>query len=130
MKYIRTLYLLALFIFPLIAFCQTKKEKASPGRKLAEQELQMALKDKIGHNVIDNKKLIIKDSSTAVSVAEPVLFSIYGKDNIAKQRPYNIYFIRNYWVVSGTLPEEYEGGTFLIIIDGRNSKILKISHGR
>jgi hypothetical protein len=130
MIYIKTLYLLALLVFPFHSFCQTKNERLSTGRKFAEKELRVALKDKIGHNVIDNKKVIIKDSVTAVSVAEPILFSIYGKDNITKQRPYNIYFISNHWFVSGTLPEEYEGGTFLIIIDGRNSKILKITHGR
>ena len=59
-----------------------------------------------------------------------MLFSIYGKDNIIKQSPYEIYFIDNYWVIGGTLPKEYLGGTFLIIIDSRNCKIIRITHGK
>jgi len=67
---------------------------------------------------------------TAISVAEPILFSIYGKDNITKQRPYEIYFIDNYWVIAGTLPKGYLGGTFLIIIDSKDSEIIRITHGK
>jgi len=88
------------------------------------------LSGKSQHNIIDNKTIIIKDSSTAINVAEPILFSIYGKNNITEQRPYEIYFIDNYWVLTGTLPKGSAGGTFLIIIDSRNSKVLRITHGK
>jgi hypothetical protein len=50
MIYIKTLYLLALLVFPFHSFCQTKNERLSTGRKFAEKELRVALKDKIGHN--------------------------------------------------------------------------------
>ena len=100
------------------------------GKSYAEQELKSALADKSQHNVIDSKTIIIKDSETAISIAEPILFSIYGKDNITKQQPYENYFIDNYWVISGTLPKKYLGGTFLIIIDARDCKIVRITHGK
>ena len=96
----------------------------------AEQELQSSLVDNSKHNLIDNKTAIIKDSVTAINVAEPILFSIYGKENIMNQRPYEIYFKDNYWLIEGTLPSGMKGGTFSIIIDGRDSKVIRITHGK
>ena len=100
------------------------------GKSYAEQELKSALAGNSQHNVINSKTILIKDSVTAISIAEPILFSIYGKDNITKQQPYENYLIDNYWVISGTLPKNYLGGTFLIIIDARDCKIVRITHGK
>lgn len=86
--------------------------------------------EKSQHNVIDNKNLTIKDSLTAINTAEAILYGTYGKENIIKQRPYEIHFIDSCWVLSGTLPKNSLGGTFLIVLDARNSKIIKIIHGK
>ena len=109
---------------------QTKNNHNRLGKIYAEQELKSALNNKAQHNVIDNVNLIIKDSLTAINIVEPILFSIYGKDNIVRQRPYEIFLIDSYWVINGTLPKGYLGGTFLIIIDAKNSKVIRISHGK
>jgi hypothetical protein len=124
------IYFLAILMFTLTACGQTKNDRIIAGKLYAEQELRAALTDKSQPNVIDNKTVIIKDSLTAVNIAEPLLFSIYGKDNIIKQRPYEIHLLDNYWVINGTLPKERVGGTFLIIIDSRDCKIIKIIHGK
>lgn len=116
-------------LFSTIA-CSQNSDRSHLGQKNAQDELAEALKNE-GHNVVDNKSVIIKDSITAIHVAEPILFGIYGKDNIIKQRPYEVYHFNNYWVIMGTLPKQYHaGGTFLIIIDDRNGTILKITHGK
>lgn len=130
MTNMKAIYFLTLLTFTLTSYGQTKSDRTILGKSNAEQELKTALSEKTQHNFIDNKTAIIKDSVTAISVVEPILFSIYGKDNITKQRPYEIYFIDNYWVIEGTLPQEYKGGTFLIIIDSRDCKIIKITHGK
>ena len=130
MKKVKTLFLLTLLTFAMAACGQTKNERTILGKSYAEQELKSALTDKSQHNVIDNKTIIIKDSLTAINIVEPILFSIYGKDKITKQRPYEIYFIDNYWLITGTLPKEKVGGTFLIIVDSRDSRIIKITHGK
>lgn len=130
MTNIKTIYFLTLLTFTLSACRQTKSDRTILGKPYAEQELKLALTDKSQHNVINTKTAIIKDSLTAINVAEPILFSIYGKDNITKQRPYEIYFIDSYWVIGGTLPKEYLGGTFLMIIDSRDCKIIRITHGK
>ncbi|WP_338839507.1 YbbC/YhhH family protein [Flavobacterium ginsenosidimutans] len=124
MKY----FLLSLLLITISSCAQNSRLVL--GEKNANEELKIALSKKTQHNVVDNKKIIIKDSITAIEIAEPILFDIYGKEKIEKQRPYEIYLLENYWVISGTLPENYLGGTFLIIIDARNSRIIKITHGK
>lgn len=120
--------ILILLAFSINAFSQN--DRSSMGKSYAEKELKLALSKETQHNVIDNRSLLIKDSSTAIKVAEPILFGIYGKENIESEKPYETYLINNFWVITGTLPKESSGGTFLIIIDARNSKVLKITHGK
>ncbi len=130
MTNIKVIYLLVLFTFIITSCEQTQNSRTILGKPNAEEDLKLALNDKSQHNLIDSKSVIIKDSLTAINIVEPILFSIYGKDNITKQRPYEIYLIDNYWVITGTLPKEYVGGTFLIIINSYDSKIIKITHGK
>lgn len=130
MTKMKGIYLLILLTMSLISCEQKKSNRIILGKSYAEQELNLALSDSFSHNVIDNKIVIIKDSLTAIKIAEPILFSIYGKDNISNQSPYETYFIDNYWVIIGTLPNGWKGGTFLIIIDSRDCRIIKITHGK
>jgi hypothetical protein len=96
----------------------------------ALDEVMLTLKDTSVHNVVNLESNIIKDSKTAIAVAEPILFGIYGKDNIENQKPYDVQYVEVYWVVSGTLKEGVDGGTFLIIMDSRNGQVLRITHGK
>lgn len=121
-------FLLSLLLITVSSCAQNKRLVL--GEENAKEELKIALSKKSQHNVVDYKRIILKDSTTAIKIAEPILFDIYGKENIEKQRPYEIYLLENYWIISGTLPEGYMGGTFLIIIDARNSQIIKITHGK
>ena len=124
MKYI----IIILLAFSINACSQNNRSVL--GKSHAEKELKLALSKESQHNVIDNKSVLIKDSLTAINVAEPILFSIYGKENIESQKPYETYLINNFWVIAGTLPKDWSGGTFLIIIDAKNSKVLKVTHGK
>jgi hypothetical protein len=90
--------------------------------------LKNALADMLQHNVASGSKMLISDNSTAVQVAEPILYSVYGKAVIAKEKPYEIHLINHYWVINGTLPEGWLGGAFLIIIDAQDSHIIKLTH--
>lgn len=130
MRKIKLLSVLTLFTFTLSARGQIKNDHIMLGRHLAEKELKAALTRKESFNVVNNKAPIIKDSLTAIKIAEPILFNIYGKKDIMKERPYEVYLVKNFWVISGTLPKGYLGGTFLIIIDSRNCKVIEITHGK
>jgi hypothetical protein len=130
MKYLkRILTLLSLTIY-LTSCGQNKSDRLILGKKYAEEELKFSLNDSTKHNILKSQTIIIKDSLTATTIAESILFGIYGKENIIKQKPYEIYHIKNYWLLTGTLPKGWLGGTFLIIIDDRNSQIIKITHGK
>ncbi len=80
-------------------------------------------------NVIDSKHILIKDPEKVINIIEPILFDIYGKDDIINERPYSIIFVNNYWVVSGSMPNLVCGGTFEVIMDARNCEIIHIMHG-
>lgn len=124
----RAIFCFSFLLLTLTGCSQQQNDRTILGKLYAEKELKLALTDRTQHNVIDNKTAIIRDSVTAIRVAEPILFSTYGKDNITQQRPYEAYFIDNYWIISGTLPKNCVGGTFLIIMDARNGRIVKFTH--
>jgi hypothetical protein len=128
MKRLKKLSLLIVLILT-ISYCSQKQEpRLRYGKAFAEQELKLALTDTTLHNIVDNNTILIKDSSTAISFVEPILFSIYGKDEIMFERPYETYLIDNYWIISGSIPNGVDGGAFLVIVDSRNCKLLKITH--
>ncbi|UFH33590.1 YbbC/YhhH family protein [Chryseobacterium sp. C-71] len=72
---------------------------------------------------------VILDPKTAVEISESILFPIYGKENIIKQRPYDVHFIHGYYIIKGTFPEPQIGGTFIIIINSKDGKVIKLTHG-
>ena len=129
MKLYRRTILLLLLIS--ISACEQRFSTDQQGEKSAgEQKVMDALTDTTGHNCIDQKRIIIKNEEIAINVVEPILFDMYGKENILDQRPYKVSKVKDYWLIEGSLPKGYKGGTFLIIIDARNAEIIKITHGK
>jgi hypothetical protein len=120
---VKIFLIVVLILLGLSTYGQTKSDS------VARAILKASLTDKELHNVLNFKEPIIKDSTIAVAVAEPLLFGIYGKSNILKQKPYFIRHIDNYWLISGTLHSQV-GGTFLIIIDAMDNKVIRITHGK
>lgn len=126
----KPLVILLISLLPAIGYAQSNKSRIILGKAQAQKRLEETLTDSTLHNALTQRTEVIADSSTAVAVAEPILFSIYGRKEIREQRPYEIYKIKNYWVISGTLPAGWVGGTFLIITNAHDGKILRITHGK
>ena len=128
----KTLKCLSIILISLSTFsiAAQSNNNNSEQKLRATMELKYALSNEVQHNLIDDKRLIIKDSLTAIAVSETILFELYSKKSIENQKPYDVFFIDNHWIINGTLPIEMKGGTFLIIIDARNSKVIKITHGK
>ena len=63
-----------------------------------------------------------------ITVAENVLFPIYGEEEIKNEMPYNIYKFGNKWFVCGSLPKGWVGGVFEIVIDAETSQIESVIH--
>jgi len=74
-------------------------------------------------------KILINNIEELISFAEPLLFKIYGKENIISERPYEIYLFGDNWMMMGTLPESWLGGTFSIAINRKTCEVLGITHG-
>jgi len=74
-------------------------------------------------------EILINDMQTLIKIAEPILFKIYGKENIINERPYEIYLFGDYWIMNGTMPPDMKGGTFTIAINRKTCKVIGITHG-
>ena len=118
--------ILLLLIISLISCNNVLHSKL--GIEVAKEELERALADTTKIDILEKNELLIKEEKTAISVAEPILFEIYGKSKIEDEKPYEAYLINNYWVIRGTLNRFSLGGTFSIVIDARNSKVIEIIH--
>ncbi|MEJ1239731.1 NTF2 fold immunity protein [Chryseolinea sp. T2] len=74
-------------------------------------------------------KILIKDSETAINIAEPLLFGAFGEEKIHHERPYGVFQIGEYWFLSGSLRGRYDrGGGFEIIIDSRDARVISLGH--
>jgi hypothetical protein len=119
------------FFLALTSYGQTSSGTDSLKNEEARKILKEALTDTTIHNVIRPGYIILEDQKSAIEFAESVLFKIYGKHLITQQKPYDVSNVDGYWIISGTLPPKYElGGTFLIIIDAHDCRIVRITHGK
>ena len=123
----RFLFIIAISVTQ-VSCGQTSNNRTTLGVEYAKKELQNALTDTKQKQILADS--LIKDKETAINVSEVLLFKIYGKDNITRERPYEVNFIDGYWIINGTLPENMFGGTFLIIIKATNGQVIKLTHGK
>jgi hypothetical protein len=76
---------------------------------------------------------LVKDEKMAITIAEPILFNLYGEKNIKMERPYKICLLNGYWVIIGTFPRvskffQATGGNFEMIINSKNAEIISVCH--
>jgi hypothetical protein len=95
--------------------------------------IKEALADKSGKQVCVVK--VIPDKPTAIAVAEPILFKVYGKELILKEMPYDVHLVDSYWLITGSLPKSLRGtvtmgGTFLIILSSKDGQVIKLIYGK
>lgn len=77
----------------------------------------------------EQSRILITTKEAAIKIAEPILFEIYGKEQILSERPYGVHKINDYWFISGSLPRRYDfGGGFEIILDSRDARVMSITH--
>lgn len=123
-------FMLLIINFTIQTGCQRKIEvKSIERQKMYENYIDTIIVERNYYNEIDKKRILIKDEKTFVNIIEPILFDIYGRENIISERPYEVYFAKNYWIISGYLPPYVEGGVFMAIMDARTCEIIRIEHG-
>ena len=112
-------------ISTFLSSAQNSKDQNIRFEKRAKARLQELLKDKSYKPFYD---ILIKNKETAVAVAEPMLFSIYGKKEIIGERPYKIALIDGYWYMNGTLPDGMLGGGFEMVIKAKDGQVIFLYH--
>ena len=100
------------------------------GEEYARKALYDALADTVEVRYTFAEGNPVRDKETATKLAEPLLFEIFGESTIKDERPYEIYNIDGHWIIMGTLPRGDDGGTFEIIFESENRKIIRLTHYR
>ncbi|OOQ56828.1 hypothetical protein BC343_17765 [Mucilaginibacter pedocola] len=72
-------------------------------------------------------KAKITDEKSFVKAAEPILFDVYGREEITEQKPYTVGRADGYWVMWGHLWADH-GGVFYIIMEERTGKVIYLTH--
>jgi hypothetical protein len=72
----------------------------------------------------------VPDEATAIQIAEAIFTPIYGKDAVKKERPFKATLNKNVWTVVGSIPKGMEGGVAIAEIAKKDSKIIRVSHGK
>jgi hypothetical protein len=81
------------------------------------------------HNVRPPQGLV-PDAATAITIAVAVWTPLYGKEQIAAQKPYRAALADGQWTVTGSLPNGRLGGVAMAVIAQADGRILRVSHGR
>jgi hypothetical protein len=72
----------------------------------------------------------VPDEVVAVAVAEAIVSRVYGPAQIEHQKPFVASLDAGVWTVSGTLPDRYLGGVFVIKISKKDSRVISLTHGK
>jgi hypothetical protein len=123
---LRTLLTLTAFMLPLVFFGQNFKNRGTIGEDSARQAVRSIIGEGVDKLPVDT---LIKDKETAIDIAEMFLFKLYGKATITSERPYECYIVDGYWFLRGTLPKNFTGDVFEVIMSAKDGRIFKISHG-
>jgi hypothetical protein len=70
------------------------------------------------------------DAETAIRIALTVWEPLYGKKNIASERPFRVTLRGDIWHVRGSLPPLTAGGVAETDIRRSDGKVLRIMHGK
>ncbi len=85
------------------------------------------------------KKVEVRDSATAVKIAEAALIPVYGKGKIESERPFTAILKDGVWKVFGTLhcsdgkggtTTNCVGGTAWVKLSMNDGRVLSMGHGK
>ena len=142
----RTLILLIIFVTLMLNGCKksVQQKNTIESREIirnSQTKIPSFIGKEWGKKVLDrfltdtsanlfHNRILIQDTTTLILIAEPILFDIYGKNQIIDERPYEIYLYGDYWLMMGTLAEDWQGGTFSFVINRKTCEVKGISHGK
>lgn len=138
MKFLVTVYLLFL-LGPSFSFSAEPKydlKKICKGRScegvdpVAMKNIVEAFFKSIEDKKPDPMQALVPDELTAISVAEAVGGAIFGKKKMRSQRPFIAFEVGGYWLVSGTLPKGWLGGSVFVKLRRSDGAIVQVGHSQ
>ena len=72
---------------------------------------------------------LLKTQEAAIKHGEPFLFKAFGESQVLSEKPYIVTLNAGSWSIKGMLKKR-KGGTFLIIMDSVDGRIIKLTHGK
>ena len=72
----------------------------------------------------------VPDAATAIAIAQAVWEPIYGREQIAHEKPFTAVLHNGIWRVEGSLPKGTFGGVAIAEISKKDGRILGVIHGK
>lgn len=121
--------LTSIFLLTYFIYQPKRIDSKEEGEEYARKRIQEVLTD-TAHREYYQQRPLVDDEETAIKTVEPILFRTYGKEKILNERPYQAFKVDNYWLIKGSFPDDPDmrGGTFEIIIDSRDARVIGITH--
>ena len=74
------------------------------------------------------RAIVVPTASVAEGIHAAVVRGVFGDATVREQRPYHAVRSGNYWVVHGSLPAGFTGGTAVTVIRARDRAVLWVFH--
>lgn len=127
-------FILALFVMSCTSNTSKMREETQQS-----QQPEYVMNDSLSTDYyIDMKGYIpveglVPTADVAVKIAECVLFEIYGKEKIEKEKPFSVNLRDGVWIIEGNIPDIKNGditfcGQVYMEIKKSNGEILKFLH--
>jgi hypothetical protein len=72
----------------------------------------------------------VPDADTAIEIAVAVWEPIYGREQIAGEKPFTALLQNGVWIVEGSLPPRIKGGVARAEIAKDDGRVLRVTHGK
>jgi hypothetical protein len=72
--------------------------------------------------------LVVPTAEVAKAIHSAVAGAVYGKADVEKERPFRAVRSGEYWVVFGSLPPGFVGGTAVTVIRASDGRVMRIIH--
>ncbi len=112
------------FSLCLTASATTEDEIYARG---AAEQVQEALRQK-GPLPWKKDGLAVPTAEVAKAIHSAVAGAAYGKAHVESQRPFRAVRSGEYWVVFGSLPPGFLGGTAVTVIRASDGRIMRVIH--
>ena len=119
-------YWTIIFALTFMSCERTQDNSNFLGEDYARKGLAEAKTDTLDILPVDKK--LIDNEEIAIKFAEVILFKVYGKETIEKERPYEVHLVDGYWIINGTVPKGALGGAFEIIFSSKDGQVIRLVH--